>query len=40
LRAWSAKPSAGALATYVDAATAMYGSSPDLVAWWRARLHV
>jgi hypothetical protein len=40
LRAWSAEPSAGALATYVDAATAMYGSSPDLVAWWRARLHV
>jgi hypothetical protein len=40
LRAWSAVPSAGALATYVDAATAMYGSSPELVAWWRARLDV
>ena len=38
LRDWSAEPSAGALATYVDAATAMYGSPPTLVAWWRARL--
>jgi len=38
LRAWSAEPSAEAFAAYVDAATAMYGSPPALVAWWRARL--
>jgi hypothetical protein len=38
LRAWSAAPSADALAAFVDAATTMYGSPPDLVAWWRSRL--
>jgi hypothetical protein len=38
LRRWSAEPSAAAFAAYVEAATAMYGSPPAVVDWWRGRL--